>query len=411
MARGHIYRRRLKGGGWSSWHAVIDLARVEAGNRRQVTRSFGTRREAQAWLARQVQDRESRDSGVLLVDYLGQWLPQQRQLRHSTRVSYETHIRKYLVPELGDRTVDAVTRVEIEKAHDTWRGRGVSGSLIRRINSTLSSALSCAVREGLVAVNPAARIRFETVEAFTATVWSQQEAARFLACAQEDELTALWRLALVTGLRRAELLGLRWCNVDLEAGHLMVRNTRAEVAGRMVDGPPKSRRGRRCVVLDRGTLEALGNYHRICAVRALAQGHALAGDWLVFVVDGSGRGVTPDLLMRRFRQLTASSDLPRIRFHDLRHTSATLGLASGETLKEVSARLGHSSVATTGDLYVQVRRPYAAGTAGRVPQTDRRLGACRGARQSPRACRRGVDRFPVPRHSRDGTPMLPGGSR
>lgn len=363
MARGHIYRRQLRDGGWSSWHAVIDVGNDSVGKRRQVTRSFRTRREAQAWLADQAQRRAYRSAGVLLGDWLMSWLPAQRHLRHSTRVTYETHVRKYLIPVLGDTRIDLLRREHLESAHDQWRDWGASEVQVKRIHSTLSSALSAAVREGLAATNAATLVRLKRQASFTATVWTAQQAATFLKHAHEGDLAALWRLALVTGLRRAELLGLRWRDIDLTQGLVTVRTTRTEVAGRMVEGEPKSHRGRRCVVIDTQTRTAMRDHHQRCVTQALAAGTWLTTDWWVFIRDAQGSALTPALVNRRFDQITREAGVPRIRFHDLRHTSASLGLASGESLKQVSARLGHSSLATTGDLYLQIPEEVARHSA------------------------------------------------
>lgn len=361
MARGHVYRRRLTSGALSGWHAVIDTAPGPDGRRRQITRTFPTRADAHRWLAEESTRRASA-AGPLLADYLEGWLARQHHLRPSTHLSYAGHVRRHLSPVLGTIGVAQVTRSDVEDAYADLRDQGMSPALVRRVHATLSAALSAAVRDGLIATNPTGGVKLPSPAPFTATVWTATQAATFLEATSGDAWAVLWRMALLTGLRRGELLGLRWSDVDLDAGTLTVRHTLTAVAGQVVSGPPKSRRGIRTVVLDERTVEMLTDHRDWCQVEQLACGEDTGTD-LVFAF--RGRGVHLSWVSRRFAALVADAGLPTIRFHDLRHTSATLGLA----VKEVSARLGHSSLAITGDLYVQVPDEVARRSAHRLAAT------------------------------------------
>ena len=343
--RGHVYRRRTKHGGWSSWHAVIDAEPNEDGRRRQVTRSFDTRREAYAWLANQP---VGKASGLTVAEYLHGWLGRQGHLRASTRASYRGHIDAYLVPTLGGLTLTQVTVRDVQGLHAALSAAGVSAELARRIHATLSSALSAAVREGLLTSNPATQVRLPRGDRRQATVWTAEQAGYFLAYTRTDELAALWRLALVCGLRRGELLGLRWRDLDTGSGTLTVHTTRVAVGAQVVEGPPKSRRSRRVLPLDATTLGMLSQHRH----RQIGQTPASWSLGQHLFTDTNGVPLSPGWVSRRFTELVEQSGLPRIRFHDLRHSSATLGLAAGESLKEVSARLGHSSIVVTADTYL-----------------------------------------------------------
>ena len=297
--------------------------------------------------------------GTPMRDYLAGWLADQRHLRDSTRLSYQGHVDRFLTPTLGEVDLERLTVLDIQVAYDQLRKDGISEQLLKRVHATLSSALTSAVRGGLIPVNPAATLRPSTLLSYQARVWSRHEAARFLEATAKDPLAPLWRLALVTGLRRGEILGLRWRDVDLERGFVTVTQTRTAVAGRVIVGPPKSRRGRRRVAIDARTVVALAQYRRAKArefQRALTD---FTGNVLVFNLAYLDEGIPPAWLSRRMRTLCDKHGLPRIRLHDLRHTSATLGLASGESLAAVSARLGHSSLTTTADLYLQVPEEVA----------------------------------------------------
>ncbi len=345
--RGHVYRRRTKGGGWSAWHAVIDLDRGPDGQRRQTTKSFGTRAEAYAWLAEMNQQQAA--DGPTLAQWLTEWQERLGHLRESTAVSYRGHIGNFLIPLLGDIPLSEVGAGEVEALHEMLAAAGISTALARRVHATLSTALADAERDGLITNNPCGKVRLPRGDRYEPAVWSSPQAAHFLDVTAGDELAGLWRLALLLGMRRGELLGLRWRDLDLDAGTLTVRSTRTLVGDQVVEGPPKSARSRRVLPLDPRTVEVLGRHWK-------QQTHkALEGVWgpveYVFT-DQTGQPLHPAWVSRRFAEIVDRLGLPTIRFHDLRHTSASLGLAAGESLKAVSARLGHSSIVVTADTYL-----------------------------------------------------------
>lgn len=354
MAKGHIYRRRLKTGRLSSWYAVIDAPQTRDGKRRQITRSFPSRQLAEVWLAEQVQRRyRDGEEGVLVGPYLHRWVESQAHLSESTQLSYRGHVEMYLVPHLGVLALSSLTADVIEAVYAHLGRMGLSSATVRRINATLSAALSSAVREGLLASNPAKQVRLPRAEGFTARVWTADEAVNFLRYVEDDEHYLLWRLSLITGLRRGEVLGLRVCDCNPGALRVTVSQTRVQVSDRVVTKSPKTKRGYRNVAIDRITADLL---------HALVSGLPHQDD-LIFTDSTTGQGLEPGWVSRRFKALVLEYGLPLIRFHDLRHTSATLGLAAGESVKEVSARLGHSSVAVTADIYMQVPTSMAQRSA------------------------------------------------
>ena len=342
--RGHVYRRKTKSGGWSAWHAVIDVDRGPDGQRRQTTKSFPTRAEAYAWLAEM--NAKSDAEGPSLGQWLTDWQDRLGHLRESTAVSYRGHVANYLVPLLGDIPLAEMGAGEVEALHEMLAAADISTALARRVHATLSSALADAERDGLIVQNPCGKVRLPRGERYEPAVWSSPQAARFLEVTAGDDLAGLWRLSLLLGLRRGELLGLRWRDVDLHAGTLTVRTTRTLVGDQVVEGPPKSPRSRRVLPLDPRTVEMLSRRGR---QQALSGGPGPGGH--VFT-DPDGQPLHPAWVSRRFSEIVDRVGLPAIRFHDLRHTSASLGLAAGESLKAVSARLGHSSIVVTADTYL-----------------------------------------------------------
>lgn len=180
--------------------------------------------------------------------------------------------------------------------------------------------------------------------------WTSEELKQFLRFVDGDRLMAAWMLASTTGLRRGEVLGLRWQDVDLDAARASVRQTLVSVAYEIRLSTPKTARGRRSVALDTRTVAALRAHKKRQAAERLAWGEAYETTGLVFTRE-KGAAIHPDRFTQMFDKHVRQSGLSRIRLHDLRHTHATLALAAGVHPKVVSERLGHATVAFTLDVY------------------------------------------------------------
>jgi integrase len=190
-------------------------------------------------------------------------------------------------------------------------------------------------------------------------VWSGAQLRAFLEAAADDRVFALWHLAVFTGMRRGELAGLRWADVDLDTTSLRVASTRVTVGIEIVTGGPKTTRGRRTIGLDPSTVTVLRAHKARQSAERLASGRASTDMGLVFTAE-DGQGLNPTALTNAFHRIVRRANLPRIRFHDLRHSYATAALEAGEDLKVVSARLGHSGYSITADLYVTPHVDQAA---------------------------------------------------
>ena len=184
--------------------------------------------------------------------------------------------------------------------------------------------------------------------------WTADELRTFLAHVADDRLAPLWTLLAMTGVRRGEALGLRWKDVDLDAGRISIRQTLIAVGYDVQVGQPKTKRGRRSVALDPGTVATLRSWRARRQKERMAWGQgALAGDDLVFTRE-NGEHLHPDRVSKLFDGHVRRIMLPRIRLHDLRHTHASLALAAGVNPKVVSDRLGHATVSMTLDVYSHV---------------------------------------------------------
>lgn len=222
-------------------------------------------------------------------------------------------------------------------------------------HSVLRSVLGEAVREQVISRNVAALVRGPRVERAEVRPWAPAEARQFLAASSEHRLFALFAVGVAVGLRRGELLGLRWEDVDFDVGVLRVRQTVQRLAGvpGLVTGPPKSSRSRRTIPLPEITVETLHRHREAQSAEPVkAEGRA-AGSGVVFT-STVGTMLEPRNVSRLFDELQAKAGVRRIRFHDLRHTCASMLLAQSVQPRVVMDVLGHSQLAITMDIYGHV---------------------------------------------------------
>ena len=309
-----------------TWYFVVDV-RAPGGTRQQVRRrGFATKKEALAAEAEVMADdrrgKYVRPSRATVSEYLAEtWLPARRvNLRPSTVLGYEKVIRARIAPFIGDvglTTLDAATLEHFYGrllAEGGRNGGPLSPKTVANTAGVLSVALADAVRLKLVPHNAATDARLPRRPGREMTAWSEAEAGAFLASVTDDRLFPLWRLALATGMRRGELAGLRWRDVDLATGTVTVASTRV-VADVVVTGEPKTRAGARVVALDRETTATLVAWRKRQAEERLLVGAGWQDHGLVFV-DQLGVPPHPETITRWWREAVARSGLPAIRLHE-----------------------------------------------------------------------------------------------
>ncbi len=230
----------------------------------------------------------------------------------------------------------------------------MSARTVRYVATLVGRSLGDAERQGLVMANVARRATPPSASSARAPeqqVWSPAHVGRFLDALDGSEWHAPLHVAAMTGMRRGEICGLEWGDVDLDGGVIQVRHTITAMAGKLIAGPAKTKRSRRRLDLDPGTVAVLRSWRRRQLEHRLAMGAGWPEGDLVFTY-ADGTGIHPDVLTAAFRRLSAPVEgLPRIRLHDLRHSRATALLAAGVNVRVVADRLGHASVAFTLDTY------------------------------------------------------------
>ena len=349
-----------------SWFFRIDLPPGLDGKRRQRRAGgFASERAARRALA---QTKVDIDAGRLrhgprrtVADLAAEWLDAvQPNRKASTFSNYGWLMRAYVVPRIGRVRLDRLSPTDVQKLYSELRASGgrdgtpLTGTQVRNIHRVLHNALNYAMRLGYIAHNPTEAVDKPREDTEERTVYTPEQIRRFLAAVDGDRLQAMWYLVLATGLRRAELAGLRWRDValDRQPPTLAVRTTRTTAGHQVVEHDPKSRSSRRVLHLDRGTVDVLRRHRAAMEKEAeLRDEHAL-GDYVF--VDEFGDPFHPARLTRDLHALQRRAGLPEITLHDLRHTAATVALLAGVHPKVVSERHGHASTQITLDRYSHV---------------------------------------------------------
>jgi integrase len=358
-SEGSIYRRKSDG----KWVASITL---DDGKRKVF---YGkTQKEVKDKLAKV---RSEQEQGTLITapeqtvaQFLNDWLEntQKESVRARTYERYEEIIRLHIVPVLGRHQLQKLTAQHLQAFYTRKRKEGLSPTTITVFHSVLHKALDCAVKWSLVPrnvcelVSPPRRARFE-VQTLTA-----EQIQKLLETARGHSMEALFCLALATGMRRGELMALKWQDIDFATNTLQIRRTLSRIPSKLSaekgkgfeETEPKTKQSRRSVVIAPFAVEAL-KHHRVRQLEAkLKAGPAWQEHDYVFCTSvGTHLNPTRDIL-DQLKILLKQAGLPDMRFHDLRHSSATLLLSAGIHPKVVQEILGHSQISMTMDIYSHV---------------------------------------------------------
>jgi len=346
---------RRKGGGWCAQYTVYT-----AEGRKRKTVYGKTHADVAAKLANALADREGGltfDAGNQTVgDYLDRWLYDSVRdtVRKGTFERHEQIIRLHIRPFLGSIRLKALSPAHVQGFYREKLDSGLSPATVHKIHAVLHKALDQAVGWSLVPRNATEVVTPPRPASEEIRPLDSEQVRALLEAASGERFEALYVLAIHTGLRQGKLLGLKWDDVDLEDGLIRVRRTLTRHRGSLLLGEPKTKRSRRTVRLTEPAVDALSDHLARQLVQIESLGDLYRDQGLVFATQ-KGTLVNPSNLRKcSFAPLLEKAGLPRIRFHDLRHTCATLLLARNVNPKIVSEMLGHATVAITLDTYSHV---------------------------------------------------------
>ena len=367
--RGSIQKKGKK------WYAVIyDGVNPATGHYRRRWVQAGTRRgDAEKLLAELVKRSHQGETVVseklTLGEYLTErWLPvQEARLRRSTYDSYRRNIELHVIPALGRRQLDQLRPEDIDvfyaallkggrkkRPGEKGPAKGLAPKSVHNIHVMLNKALGDAARKGTVVRNVVALADAPSLQARKRTeikAWEIDQLIAFLDAIEAHRMGPAFFLSAHTGMRRGEVLGVRWRDIDLDEGRVSVRQALVSVAYEVSISDVKTGASRRTIDIDDGVVQVLRDWRK--ARTEECDGIAPAADDLVFV-KADGASMHPDIFSQLFDRTVAKIDVPSISLHDLRHTHATLLLKAGVNVKVVSERLGHANIAFTMHVYQHV---------------------------------------------------------
>lgn len=353
--RGYIRKR-----GKDSWSLTASAGfDATSGRRRQVYRTVrGTKRDAERELTkllREIDQGTLADSGrARLAEYLDRYLAYlATRIRPKTHRRYEQLVRRHIAARIGSVPLSKLRPADVQAVVDGMLAEGLAPRTVIQAYRVLSAALRQGVRWQILAVNPATAVSPPRPERPRLSVPDTEAIGKLLRASEGTSLHVPLVLAVSSGMRRGEVLGLRWSSVDLDAGIVRVVSTLQQVGQSVSFADPKTDRARRTIALPPFAVEVLRTHRREQNERRLLLGEAWQD--LDLVIDrGDGAPVAPDVFSRSFQRLARRIGLDGCRLHDLRHAFATTLLAGGVHPKIASEALGHASVAFTMDTYSHV---------------------------------------------------------
>ena len=302
--------------------------------------------------------------GTFLLDT---WLPQKRrQVRSTTAYRYAWMVHRYVIPAIGHVPLRRLRADHLDGLYETLattggkHSHGLAPKTVHEVHMIVRAALDLAVRRGLIDRNVAhaTLARRRRITKTVARIWTPQELAKFLAAAKTQRLYPALHLTAHTGMRRGEILGLKWGDLDRSSRRLSISRTLQNVGGVPTEFGVKTRSSRRCVDLDLETMKILDRWKRRLRRDGRPNSH---DDWMF--CNTVGRSLNPESLSQLFDRVVQRAGLPRIRFHDLRHTHASLLIVAGVPIKVITERLGHSHPAFTIHTYQHLLPGMSAAAA------------------------------------------------
>ena len=329
-----------------------------------------TQAEVKEKLKTAIQETQSLDFSKTGQYTVGQWMDVWYENYAKSHQTYKGYIENHIKPNIGDIPLEKLTTLDLQRLYKTLlangrvdrleskgQPKGLSPKTVRNIHQILSSALKLAQEQRIILTNPAEGCALPKVEHREMKTLPVEQLQSFLREAKDSGVFELYYLELATGLRRGELLGLKWEDIDLEHGDLRVRRQIARINGKVVEAPLKTKNAYRTLPLAEDTISILNEQKKKVG----------SSPWVF--PSATGGPISPDSVLHMLHRVLKRAGLPQVRFHDLRHTFATLALQNGVDIKTVSGMLGHFSAGFTLDTYAHVTtsaQKAAANTMGKL---------------------------------------------
>ncbi len=334
------------------------VAQVGSGKERE-TKYFSTQREANEW--RQKKNEQRRQglnvlgSKIALSKFLDDWLiVVKTSVRPNTLDQYSQIAQHHIKPSLGNILLRDLTPHQVQMLYTSKLEEGTSPRTTRLIHSVLHAALNHALKLGLVIRNVSDAVTLPKVPRKEMKTLDDYQVRQLIQATESPQMEVLFWVAVTTGLRQGEILGLKWSDLDWQSKRLHIQRQVQRIKGKgLVFCEPKSASGRRMIVLGQSTIEKLREYKRDQETTRIHVGSKWKDNDLIFP-SPYGEPLDSTIVVKAYKRSLKAAGLPEIRFHDLRHTAATLMLQQGINPKIVQERLGHSDISLTLNTYSHV---------------------------------------------------------
>ena len=320
-----------------------------------------TQAEAKAKLKQAIEQAKGLDAAKVGRYTVGQWMEvwfehyAKVKVRPSSHQTYRGYIENHIKPNIGKIPLEKLTSLELQKLYkkllekgrverieSKGQSKGLSPKTVRNIHQIIASAMKLAKEQRLIATDHTEGCALPKLEHREMKTLPVEQLTSFLREAKDSGVFEMYYVELATGLRRGELLGLKWEDIDLEKGNLRVKRQIARINGEVVEAPLKTKNAYRALPLAEDTIQVLKQQRKKTG----------SSHWVF--PSPTGGPISPDSVLHMLHRVLKRAGLPRVRFHDLRHTFATLALQNGVDIKTVSGMLGHFSAGFTLDTYAHV---------------------------------------------------------
>ena len=339
------------------WQAQITL---EGGQRKRKTFYGKTKKEVQEKLRVAINEQKqgtlATGQAQILKVYLLHWIDDVHKSSVTTRtyLSYRASINNHIIPALGDIAVQKLTPQHLQSFYAHKLEEGLSAKTVNRFHMVLHQALDNAVRWNIVSRNVCKMVTRPREVRYEIQPLTEVQARKLLDAVKGDVLEGIITLALVVGLRRGELLGLKWDDVDFEGKFLLVRRSAGRVGTLgIIESDPKTTKSRRKIMLPDFVIDVLKRHRERQLVAKAELGSKWQDSGYIFT-NSQGGFLVETQLYNLYKRLLKRAELPNIRFHDLRHSAATIMISMGVNVKVVQEVLGHSKINMTLDTYTHV---------------------------------------------------------